>query len=551
MSEYKLKLFSDFNITPLEKKINQLFNKEKFSAVTAPFGEVLQNISQYEKKNVYSGLLFWTRPENLISEYAKALEMKKINEKDCFKEIDYLSDVLIKISKYNQIFFVKWNIESENRGYGLLDWKYNTGLKVLLAKLNIYLSKKLEKNNNIYILDFDSVIYSGSNNFSKKLWYTTKIPFSDEVFTTVSNELKSAIDTINGKSKKLIILDLDNTLWGGVVGEVGYKKIRLGGHDYIGEAFQSFQKKLKALSNSGIQLAICSKNDEHVAMKAIEKHSEMILRKKDFISWKINWKPKSENIREILEEVNLGKSSSIFIDDNPAERENVKITHPEILVPHWDDDATESVSRLNKIMSINYASVTEEDRNRKKMYITQAKRLRIKKKVKTEDVWLKKLSTTVTIKSINNENITRTIQLFNKTNQLNLSTRRFTEEKLRIWLKEKNRLLKVIYVKDKFGDLGLVGIIGIIIKKNKAILSDYVLSCRVMGRKIEELMIYLSIQYAKKFKSVYFEAKYIKTQRNRPTLDIFRNSNLEEIKKNYFITKNFSNFKKPNFLKVK
>ena len=514
MNTYTLKIISDFNVKPLENYLNNFNKKKNLFAETSQYGNIFNNLSKLEKKNKYSGLLFWTSPEKMISEFARSLEMYSVNEKKCFEEVDFICDILKNLSKHNQIFFVKWSVEHDLRGYGLLEWKSNIGIRILLTKINLYFAEKLKTYNNIYILDFDKIIFSESENFSRKLWYVAKIPYNDKVFLKASNEILSAIEAIKGNNKKIIIVDCDNTLWGGLVGECGWKKIRLGGHDYIGEAFKNFQFYLKALSNSGIQLAICSKNQEKVVMDVFRNHNEMILKKEDFISFKINWQSKSENIKNLLKEVNLVASSAVFIDDNPVERENVKLALPEILIPYWDDDPTKSVDRLNNLKCFNYSSFTNEDRNRKKMYLTEAKRVKIKHKSKSEDVWLKKIQTNVKVRSVNSENITRTIQLLNKTNQLNLTTRRFTENTFKKnFFKKPNNLIKVIYVSDKFGDLGLVGIIGLSFKDDKSIITDYVLSCRAMGRKIEDLMFYLAIKYSKTNGAKLIEAKYIKTKK--------------------------------------
>ena len=552
MNTYTLKIISDFNVKPLENYLNNFNKKKNLFAETSQYGNIFNNLSKLEKKNKYSGLLFWTSPEKMISEFARSLEMYSVNEKKCFEEVDFICDILKNLSKHNQIFFVKWSVEHDLRGYGLLEWKSNIGIRILLTKINLYFAEKLKTYNNIYILDFDKIIFSESENFSRKLWYVAKIPYNDKVFLKASNEILSAIEAIKGKNKKIIIVDCDNTLWGGLVGECGWKKIRLGGHDYIGEAFKNFQFYLKALSNSGIQLAICSKNQENVVMDVFRNHNEMILKKEDFISFKINWQSKSENIKNLLKEVNLVASSAVFIDDNPVERENVKLALPEILIPYWDDDPTKSVDRLNNLKCFNYSSFTNEDRNRKKMYLTEAKRVKIKHKSKSEDVWLKKIQTKVKVRSVNSENITRTIQLLNKTNQLNLTTRRFTENTFKKnFFKKPNNLIKVIYVSDKFGDLGLVGIIGLSFKDDKSIITDYVLSCRAMGRKIEDLMFYLAIKYSKTNGAKLIEAKYIKTKKNIPTLEIFNKSKLNQKKKNHFFSKKFSEFKKPKFISIK
>jgi len=191
--------------------------------------------------------------------------------------------------------------------YGLLDWKPDLGISYILAKINIYLSDLLCKYNNIFILN-SNYWMQNADKVAPKIWYATKVPYSPSVFNNAAQNIYSSYLALNGLNKKIIILDLDNTLWGGVVGELGVEGINIGGHNFIGEAYQEFQRALLALSNKGIQLAIVSKNDETVALEVIQKHDSMILRKNNFSGWKINWNDKASNIKALLDELNLGFS---------------------------------------------------------------------------------------------------------------------------------------------------------------------------------------------------------------------------------------------------
>ena len=187
-----------------------------------------------------------------------------------------------------------------------------------------------------------------------------KIPYISSVFENATMDIVQYIEAIKGKSRRLIILDLDDTLWGGVLGENGWQGLRLGGHDHVGEAFRDFQLALKALSNRGVQLAISSKNDEKLAMDAIDNHPEMILKKEDFVGWRINWNDKAVNIAELSEEINLGLESIVFIDDNPAERGRVSDALKGILVPDWPKDPAMYVETLYSLRCFENTTISKK-----------------------------------------------------------------------------------------------------------------------------------------------------------------------------------------------
>ena len=175
------------------------------------------------------------------------------------------------------------------------------GIEYHLSYMNYYLSELVNKQKNIYLLNSNKWLTNCSTDvaYNSKLWYLMKSPFSNEYYNEAILDIVSIFKTLKGLSKKLLVLDLDNTLWGGVVGEVGWRNLRIGGHDYLGEAFKDFQNKIKSLKNYGILLALCSKNNESTALEAIEKHPEMVLKLEDFVSYKINWNNKGKNILEM------------------------------------------------------------------------------------------------------------------------------------------------------------------------------------------------------------------------------------------------------------
>jgi len=545
----KYHIISDFNINPIKGFFLNI--DKKLEVTIAPYGQVRQAL--YEKNLDYEYQIFiWTFPQNIIPTFADAIKFKKIDEELCLKEVKEFCDSVVDLSKKQKcIFIASWVLEDKLNHYGMLDWEPGIGITNILAKMNIYMAKLLSEYKNIYILNTQYWMQN-TEKVLPKIWYATKVPFSPIVFKNAVNSVYSASYALNGKSKKLIILDLDNTLWGGVVGELGIEGINLGGHDYKGEAFKEFQQSLLSLSNKGIQLAIVSKNDENIAIEAIEKHDQMVLRRHNFASWRINWKDKSTNIKSILKELNLGPSSAIFIDDNAVERDWIKKSLPEILVPEWPSDPTLYTTELIKLNYLDVAFLSNEDRNRTQMYAAERERKKEKKKSVSLNEWLISLDTRVKVNLLNKKNLNRVTQLFNKTNQLNLRTRRMNQEEILKWLNinKNKRRMYIIEVKDRIGDLGIVGIISLEFNDLELRIEDFILSCRAMGRKVEEFMLWLAINFAKKNNVNKVIAEFIPTQRNRPTFDIFKNSIFKNNSRNLFEVDSGIKIDSPKELKI-
>jgi FkbH-like protein len=368
---------------------------------------------------------------------------------------------------------------------------------------------------------------SGSIAYSPKLWYLSKTPFHSSVFSYASKDISSVINKLKGNTRKLIITDLDNTLWGGVIGDIGIENIVLGGHNPKGEAFQDFQKALKAISNTGIVLALSSKNEESIAMHAIENHPEMYLKKNDFVSWRINWDDKAKNILEITQELNLGLDSVVFLDDNPFERERVKHALPDVFVPELPNDPMLYKHFLLQLDCFNSGVVSEEDKNRTELYSIERNRIDSKKGFSSVEDWLKSIDIKVSCESLNIENLQRVLQLLNKTNQMNLLTTRYTEKELLDRSFDEKYFTYAFSVKDNFGDAGLTGVIGLQETGQTLSLTDFVLSCRIIGRKVEETMLSIAVDLARKKGLKYVVANFVQTEKNKPCFEFFKSSGFE------------------------
>jgi FkbH-like protein len=330
-------------------------------------------------------------------------------------------------------------------------------------------------------------------------------------------------------------VDLDDTLWGGTVGEQGWQNLRLGGHDAQGEAFRDFQAALMALTRRGILLAIASKNEESVALEAIDCHPEMLLRAKDFVGWRINWTDKARNIADLTAELNLGLQSVVFIDNDPVERARVREGLPEVLVPDWPSDPLLYPKALLTLGCFDTPALTKTDADRTKMYAAERERDRHRAQVGSFEEWLKSLNMRVRADLLSPANITRAAQLFNRTNQMNLSTRRLTADELAKWATLEGRKVWAISVSDRFGDAGLTGVVSLELDEQSCRIVDFVLSCRVMGRKVENTMVHLVVAHARESGAQHVEAHYLQTQKNKPCLAFWEASGFERQEESRFV----------------
>lgn len=493
----------------------------------APYGQVVPTLMALAsgQQACPDFVWVWTRPEAISTTYQEALRQRPIRLEDALAEVDTFADqVLGAAKKAPSVFVTSFIRSSERRLSGMLDHKPGSAGFVLTA-MNLRLMERLGKQRNVFVLDGSRwLVAAGSGAVSDKTWYLAKVPYSRAVLEEALEDVRAGMRGQKGLTKKLLVLDLDDTMWGGIVGDQGWENLRLGGHDAIGESFVDFQREIKALSERGVILAIVSKNEESVALEAIDKHPEMVLRRDDFAAWRINWRDKAQNVAEIVNELNLGLQSTVFLDDNPIERARVKQALPEVLVPDWPEDKTQYVAALSALRCFDMPSVSQEDRERTQQYAQERKREQAKAEVSNFDDWLRSLEVKVSFAPLSASNIARTTQLMNKTNQLNLSTRRLTETELLAWAKEGGNEVYAVHVSDKFGDAGLTGILSVRKDGDVCHLVDYVLSCRVMGRRVEETLAWAAVQRATALGCAELQAKFLPTAKNKPCYTFWQKS---------------------------
>ena len=428
-----------------------------------------------------------------------------------------------------QILFQNLGLPSVSY-YGICDAQQSEGQSYLVHRFNHLLAKELETRNSAFIWDFNRFVYDTGYEaiYDHKMWYFSKNPFKASIYPRIVNDLLKYVLSIIGKSKKCIVLDLDNTLWGGVAGEDGINGIALG-HDYPGNCYRDFQKSLLTLYNRGIILAINSKNNEEDALQIIDNHPFMVLRRNHFAGMKINWEDKITNLKALAQELNIGIDSMIFVDDSPIECELVRQHFPECEVVCLPEKIYLIPDVLKHLPGIENIRLTEEDKEKGKMYQAQSARREFEKSFHSLNEFLESLNIEVKIEAATDFSIPRIAQLTQKTNQMNLTTRRYTEANIRAFVEDQNSFVFSVSSKDRFGDNGIIGVFIIKIRGEECIIDTFLLSCRVIGRNIEQSMLAFIAGFAKRKGMKVMIGEYIPTLKNRPAEDMYRNFQFEKI----------------------
>ena len=391
-----------------------------------------------------------------------------------------------------------------------------------LRKLNYELMVFATKNPNFYLCDLSSLQnqVGKSNFFHTSVYINTEMVLSIDILPEVALKTLDLIAAMNGKFKKCLIIDLDNTMWGGIIGDDGLENIQVGSLG-IGKAFTEFQYWIKKLKNRGIILAVCSKNTESVAREPFEKHPDMVLRLEDFAVFVANWENKADNIRYIQSILNIGFDSMVFLDDNPFERNIVRENIPGITVPELPEDPADYLEFLYQLNLFETISFSDEDAERTTQYQVEAKRNMLQKNFTNEADFLKSLNMVSLVEPFNKFNSPRVAQLSQRSNQFNLRTVRYTEADVEM-LSNKNQDYHTFSftLEDKYGDNGLICVL-ILKTENKNILfvDTWLMSCRVLKRGMEHFVLNTIVNYAKEKGYSTVKGEYIPTEKNEMVKD--------------------------------
>lgn len=418
----------------------------------------------------------------------------------------------------------------KNRLMGNSERSLGYGKIKFIDRLNIKISDYAEDKNNFFINDINYL--SARIGLDKwhdlGFYYNYKYVLSYEAIPYLCKSISLIIKSLYGKNKKGIVLDLDNTLWGGVIGDDGVNGISIGKETSLGEAYTEFQKYIKELKKMGIVLAIASKNEEEIAKQGLN-HSDMILKEEDFYSIKANWEPKNINIEDIAKEINIGQNSLIFLDDNPFERETVKKYLPDVKVPEIGENIENYIEFIDRNGYFEVTNMSEEDLKRNEYYIANKNREENKKTFENYEEFLLSLNMEAEIELAKPIYYERIAQLTNKTNQFNLTTRRYSLEEIKEVSNDKNKVLVYGRLKDKFGDNGLITVVIGELKDKVLYLDLWLMSCRVLKRNMEEAMFDFLIEFCKENKISKIHGYYKKTNKNNMVKDHYLNLGFKKI----------------------
>lgn len=468
-------------------------------------------------------------PELFVNFFEIAPEKRIQLCRDKFKTIESLAKTFL--SRSQSALAISNFAIPRNFLMGIHDHRENPGEKETLETWNQWLYGLIKQTpSGLYLLDVENTISRSGKTYDDKMKYLAKMSIPEITFPCLAKEMLRIIRPISGLSKKCLVLDLDNTVWGGVLGEDGIEGIKIG-LEPPGNAFNDFQKAVKTLLRRGVILAINSKNDIDLVKEAFEKRTEMILKLDDFASIRANWQNKAQNMREIAAELNIGIDSFVFMDDNPAERFLIKKELPDVLTIDMPEDYSNYTQTLLDLDVFEVLHITTEDKNRTQLYKAETERKQLKTQITDLSEYLNSLETKVEVFPVDSFSISRVSQLTQRTNQFNLTTRRYTEAEIKSFSESLNSKVYCIKSSDRFGDHGTVG--ACIIKTSTETtweLDVLLMSCRVLSRGIEEAFMHFICEEIKKEGAKTLIGRYLPTKKNGMAKDFFKRLRFDQIK---------------------
>jgi len=407
--------------------------------------------------------------------------------------------------------------------YGNNSNKYAESLLNNIRRINVFLMDLSQNESNVFILDMAVLqsIHGRNTLFDPRLYIQASLVLVGDGISMFSRELIGMINSSIGGAKKCLILDLDNTVWGGVIGDDGVEKIEVGSLG-MGKAFTRLQKWAKQLQLRGILLAVCSKNIEEVAKAPFELHPEMVLRLEDISIFVANWNDKASNIKFIQSNLNIGFDSMVFIDDNPFERELVRKALPQVCVPELPEDPADYVDFLAGLNLFEPGILSALDSERTKMIQKEIERNELKNQFSDESEFLKSIQMIGTFESFNSFNTPRVAQLSERSNQYNLRTLRYSESDVQAIALASDQVGMAISLRDDLGDHGLISVIVLKLNQDELFIENWFMSCRVLKRGVEHLVLNKIVDDAKKLNCKTVTGEYIPTLKNTLVKDHFK-----------------------------
>jgi FkbH-like protein len=413
---------------------------------------------------------------------------------------------------------------------GILDAQAAEGQTLAIQRFNRELRGIAQSRPGVFVFDYDQAVarFGRSRWFDQHKWNLMRMPIAADALSELARQYAKYVQVLAGKVSKVLAVDLDNTLWGGVIGEDGMEGIQIG-PEHPGSAYLNLQRAILDLYNRGVILAICSKNNPDDALEALTRHRGMLLRPHHFAALRINWEDKARNLREIAAELNLGLDSLAFLDDNPAERARIAQEIPEIQVIDLPEDPKRFADTLRDCAYFERLSLSSEDRERGRYYAGERQRREVQQSTGSIEDFYRSLEMEAEIAEAGPESIKRVAQLTQKTNQFNMTTRRYSEPEITAMAADPCCGVYTLRSRDRFGDNGLVGVI--IARFNRAAgeIDTFLMSCRVIGRTLETAMLSHVAIEAKQRGLRYLEGWFLPTAKNAPARDFYRSQGFQPV----------------------
>jgi FkbH-like protein len=422
---------------------------------------------------------------------------------------------------------IKQQISSQIAINTFLQPIHHTGLGQEMREL-ITINQRLRdftlEDNRLMLVDFDRLVgeVGLDNTLDLRYWFIYKSPLKTDFLQLWAAQLAQGVASIKGRTKKVLVLDCDNTLWGGILGEDGFNGIKLDAHEYPGNVYHTFQKQILELQRTGVLLALCSKNNESDVMTVLDTHPDCLIHQEHLASWQINWENKVDNLKSLAQRLNIGLDSFVFIDDNPVECEMVRNALPIVDVLQIPSKLYELPKLLQKYRGFNQLVNTSEDSYRTSLYQTERLRKTEADQYLDIDSFLASLQLVAEIGEALPNELDRVTQLTQKTNQFNLTTRRYSQGEIERLYSSKEHLILIMKVADKYGDYGLTGLAILVKNGDECHIDTFLMSCRILGRKLEDVFLKEMLQtVTDKWGNLHITAEYVKTQKNHQVVDFF------------------------------
>lgn len=531
--DMRVAIAGSMTVEPLEPYLGAHLISKKFKPciAVAPFNQLRQICHDYKQvlgRNDLDAIALLWRVEDLFPDILAACLDNPAPVEDLLRELKELAGSVGRLRKsFNGTLIVSTPPYPLLPGFELLDIRQALeGMAVFSAVLQFW-TQEIARLERVRILDLHGLMLSLGTKHAhdSRKWLLYRQPYTETFWQEIGRLLGRILAAEKISPKKCIALDLDNTLWGGIIGEDGLQGIQLG-DDFPGKAYRDFQQTLVCLKKKGVLLAVASKNNPEDVYEVFDKHDAMILSRKDFAALEIHWDSKVESIRRVAKKLNIGLDSIIFVDDNAKEIGEISERLPDVTCVVVPEELAELSDLFAETDFFDFAEITDEDRRRTEMMAADSARLEIQEAM-SEEEFRKSLNLKIEVFAAQKQHLARVTQLINKTNQFNLTTVRRTQDEVEELVGSKDALVLGMDIKDKYGDYGLVGVTILKKKAKSCVIDTLLMSCRVLGRGAEETLIAKLAEAAKSLGCDEIRGRYIATSKNAMVKDFYRHFNFQ------------------------